>query len=360
MTKPGDGELEVSIFGPGIGECVVVHLGLGKWMIVDSCLNPETRRPVALEYLEMMGVDCSTSVAVVMVTHWHDDHTKGAAEVLDACHEAKFCCSRALCKTEFFQAIASSTQLTLKGAGGSGIDEMDKIFKILAARKQGTKSGRFASPEWVAEYQKIFVRQPGRLPGCSVEALSPSSMAQTRAMLSFAPVRSQPKRSLPNPGPNETSVVLHIQFGAASALLGADLETGSNDQIGWRGVVRDVSLLPSTKASIVKVAHHGSDGAHHPPAWATLIAGDAVAAVTPFTSSKLPKPADVTRLKTHVRELFHTSPRPAKAAKLDNMTRKSLGGITIRERLTTLGHIRFRVDAGGVISRELFGAAAAV
>ena len=47
---PCHDELEVSIFGPGIGESVVVHLGYGDWIVVDSCLNPRTRLPAALEY----------------------------------------------------------------------------------------------------------------------------------------------------------------------------------------------------------------------------------------------------------------------------------------------------------------------
>lgn len=39
-TPPVADELEVSVFGPGVGESVVVHLGHGDWMVVDSCLNP--------------------------------------------------------------------------------------------------------------------------------------------------------------------------------------------------------------------------------------------------------------------------------------------------------------------------------
>ena len=42
-APPRTDELEVSLFGPGVGECVIVHLGAGEWMVVDSCLDPATR-----------------------------------------------------------------------------------------------------------------------------------------------------------------------------------------------------------------------------------------------------------------------------------------------------------------------------
>ena len=32
---PAPDELEVSLFGRGVGECAVVHLGSGEWLVVD-------------------------------------------------------------------------------------------------------------------------------------------------------------------------------------------------------------------------------------------------------------------------------------------------------------------------------------
>src|SRR5260370_27238866 len=68
-------ELEVSLFGPGVGECVVVHLGLGEWLVVDSCVDPVSRKPVALNYLSELHVDVGKAVKQVVAKHWHDDHT---------------------------------------------------------------------------------------------------------------------------------------------------------------------------------------------------------------------------------------------------------------------------------------------
>ena len=80
---PGSHEIEVSVFGPGFGESIVVHLGSGRWMIVDSCLARSTKEPAALDYLQEIGVDVSANVRFVVSTHWHDDHIRGLAKVYE-------------------------------------------------------------------------------------------------------------------------------------------------------------------------------------------------------------------------------------------------------------------------------------
>lgn len=37
MDPPDAQEMEITLFGPGYGESVVVHLGDQHWFIVDSC-----------------------------------------------------------------------------------------------------------------------------------------------------------------------------------------------------------------------------------------------------------------------------------------------------------------------------------
>jgi len=81
-------DIEISFFGPGIGECIVSHLGNNQWMIVDSCLDPSTRAPIALQYLNQKGVNVATDVKLFLISHWHDDHISGASEVLRACKSA--------------------------------------------------------------------------------------------------------------------------------------------------------------------------------------------------------------------------------------------------------------------------------
>jgi beta-lactamase superfamily II metal-dependent hydrolase len=359
LDKPAPDELEISIFGPGVGECVVVHLGGGSWLIADSCLNPSTRRPAALEYLRDVGVRVETEVAAVVVTHWHDDHTRGVSQVLDACDAAEFHCSAALRRMEFFELVSSASQLKLQAGSGSGVDEMAQVFEVLRRRRTGQTS-RLVSPRYAAENTVLYRRaSSGGLPACTVEALSPSSMSQTRAFVGFAPVLKAPKRAIPNPGPNELSVALHIEFGASVALLGADLEIGSSIDVGWRAVVRN-GQRPSAKAMIVKVPHHGSEGADHDPMWTTMVDPVPHVGVTPFHSSRLPRPEDIERLRRRTPHVLHASPRAARVARFDPTTERTLEGIKVRERVGELGHVRFRVRNGGPVTYDLAGAARAV
>ena len=359
-AQPAHDELEVSIFGPGVGECVVIHLGGGRWIVIDSCLDPATKRPVALEYLRSLGVAVDRDVVAVVVTHWHDDHTRGASEVLGACTEAEFFCSAALNRREFFELVASAGQLALRASGGSGVDEMARVFDVLRERHAGRGKGRAVSPEYASANRVIYRRAAADgLAACTLEALSPSSASQTRGLLSFAPVVRAPKRALPNPGPNELSVALHLKFGSIAALLGADLEIGSSDDVGWRAVVAN-SRLPPGKAVIVKVPHHGSRGADHQPVWTTMVGTAPHVGVTPFHSSRLPQPQDLARLRGRTPHVFHASPKAPRVVRLDRATERTLEGVKIRERGGDLGHIRFRAVDGGDVACQLFGAAQAV
>lgn len=87
-SAPSSDEIEVSLLGPGFGEAVVAHLGLGNWALIDSCLTPEGE-PAGLEYLEILGVD-PADVVLIVASHWHDDHIGGMAKLVQACSNARF------------------------------------------------------------------------------------------------------------------------------------------------------------------------------------------------------------------------------------------------------------------------------
>ena len=76
MSHPSDDELEVSVFGPGIGECIVVHLGRHEWIIVDSCCDTDNE-PAATKYLKEIGIDTASEVKLIVASHWYDDHIRG-------------------------------------------------------------------------------------------------------------------------------------------------------------------------------------------------------------------------------------------------------------------------------------------
>ena len=69
--------------GPGYGESLVLHIGLGEWLIVDSCVD-RSGKPAALGYLEEIGVDIGRAVEMVVASHWHADHIGGMAQLVHA------------------------------------------------------------------------------------------------------------------------------------------------------------------------------------------------------------------------------------------------------------------------------------
>ena len=91
-TKPEYDEFELSLFGPGVGECIVIHLGAGEWIIVDSCKGE--RDPAAIEYLKSLKVSLEHEVKLVVATHWHNDHIRGLDTILSKCPVASFFASR--------------------------------------------------------------------------------------------------------------------------------------------------------------------------------------------------------------------------------------------------------------------------
>jgi glyoxylase-like metal-dependent hydrolase (beta-lactamase superfamily II) len=99
-VPPKNDELEVTLIGPGYGEALVLHVGDGQWILVDSCIVPGTDESAALLYLSDIGVKPEAVVRVI-ASHWDDDHIRGMSSVVRACTSAEFVMSQALLKDEF-------------------------------------------------------------------------------------------------------------------------------------------------------------------------------------------------------------------------------------------------------------------
>ena len=70
---PQADQIEISLFGPGFGECCLIHLGSGQWVVIDSCLHSDTGEPAALYYLRQISVEPADTIRLIIATHWHDD-----------------------------------------------------------------------------------------------------------------------------------------------------------------------------------------------------------------------------------------------------------------------------------------------
>lgn len=210
---PTTNELELSLFGPGIGESLVIHLGNGDWIVVDSCFD-EQRQAVALSYLESLGVDVSTQVKLVLVTHWHDDHICGISQVVAAARTAEFACSAALDGQEFFNLVAARKEVSLVGQT-SGVEEFESILDIIAGRA----SGRYppGPDHWAASGMCLFSRRDPWI--VKVISFSPSAhtiTASKHQLAALFPVPGAAIKKLPALTPNDLAVVLRIAGGSTA------------------------------------------------------------------------------------------------------------------------------------------------
>jgi len=341
MDAPKSTELEVHLFGPGYGECAVIHVGNNEWIVVDSCIAPKTKEPAALRYFEAIGVNAKEAVKLIVATHWHDDHIRGLAKVLRACEAAEFACPAALQRREFFELIGCYFGPAMMAT--TGIDELKEIYVEMERRGDG----HGLSPLYAIENRKIWERRLG--PSVRAIALSPSDVSFEKAVAHFAsqlPVANATKPRVRSQNPNHAALALRIEVANDSILLGSDLEVVASPVDGWNRVVAVFSNDNPSK--VFKVAHHGSSNAHHDGVWQHMVAKGAIAIMTPFLHGRvvLPKPEDVVRLTTHTAHAFITCPPKHLDVKLrDKVASEIMSNVItspLRSGLPPYGSIRLR------------------
>lgn len=272
LSRPPDPtEIEVSVFGPGYGEAILVHYGDGKWIAVDSCLDPLTGAPAALSYLSDLGVDPGSAVSLVVVTHWHDDRVRGLAKLVAECRSAEFVMSMAFSSTQFLE-LANTFGRSPNSFGG-GVTELSRVLDILKERQ---KSNPITAQARYAIADRLICRPTISLNGVevpvTVSTLSPGDADQQAASVQFAMLAQEGRlfgNRLPTPDRNLASVALWIRAGVIEILLGGDLEECGDQNRGWSNVLR--TKIERSRASIFKVAHHGSHTGYSSSVWTDLL-----------------------------------------------------------------------------------------
>ena len=335
------------VFGPGVGECILIHLGGGRWVVVDSCLRPNTHEPVALAYLSELGLDPVESIVLVVATHWHDDHIKGLSDVFRVATKARLVLSQAMRRPEFLTFVSRFKGVSL--AGGSKVAEMDRLLQIQEDESRPTLRR--------AEVGKTL--QQG------VVALSPSDNDVDRFLQmvgQYMPEVRSAQRAAPDPTQNEASVALWIDTtDGDGVLLGSDLEQQTDSESGWRAVV-GADNRPQGKASVFKIPHHGSAGAHNGDVWTDMLLPTPLAALTPFSRSRLPKPNDAVRINSLTHNAFLSSHgKKVRLKKRGPAVERQLREMHTRPYsvVAALGAVQFRRKLGTppIWGIELFGAA---
>ncbi len=330
---PKADQIEISLFGPGFGECCLIHLGSGQWVVIDSCLHSDTGEPAALYYLRQISVEPADTIRLIIATHWHDDHIRGIARVFAAWPKADFCSAAAFTQVEFLATVLPYAQ---RGAiaGGPGVQEIFNVFEVLR-RPDGTYGAiTRAFPSTRVLTLPAHELAHGR--DVRVTTLSPSNAQYEKFLAEITqlmPIVRETRRRAISQSPNKVSVVTLVEVGEVAILLGGDLEETGDPDTGWSVIVASTNRPPG-KARIFKVPHHGSDNAHNQDVWSAMLEEDPYALLTPFNRGRTKRPArdDVARIAPLTPNAYITSGvEPPRAVRRSPMVEK-----TIRERVGKL------------------------
>ena len=347
---PASHELEVSLFGPGYGECVLVHLGSGEWLIIDSCINQYDGGNPALDYLKSLGIDPNEAVKLIVASHWDDDHVRGLSGILEECREASFVRSLALDNMDFIDLVESGgADLTV---AKSGVSEFHRILRILMERKN--RGAVTIAPIWAGADRRIWHRpDAGEQPSAEVWSLSPSDESVTRSLQSIRVLlaeQSGTKKVIKAPRPNHATTVIWVTVGNVSVLLGGDLEETGGPNTGWTVIVES-SGRPRGLAEVLKVPHHGSADADQPRVWDDMLVRQPIAVLAPWSrgSHYLPTDTDRRRICSRTDDAYTTTrpgrpsrrKRPRTVDKTINETVRRIHNLN-----GPMGHIQLRRSVG--------------
>ena len=354
---PASDEIEVTLLGPGYGESVVVHLGNGEWLIVDSCIDTtHPERPVApLHYLRKLGVNAEQAVKLIVASHWDDDHVQGMAEIVEKCPNAEFVCSKVFAQRDFARFVEAMSCNSVM-ADGANVENIRRVLHYLNKHKKPIKQpipGR------------ILRSQP------AVMCWSPSDFDSDEFLAVVANMHPKATESIRKPvstSSNLTSVVLTIKWDSCSVLLGADMEKSKDSRRGWAAVTKEANAFSNSPiyspSDLVKIPHHGSSSGEDSRMWTSMLAEKPISILAPFGRGDLkgrpPTSTDVGRIKKKSKALFITSrhrisKKPGRDLAVERCIRE--GQIILTSQKIPIGIVRHRRMPGSDWRSELFGSA---
>ena len=338
MTPPRAYEIEVTVFGPGFGECILIHLGHNTWAIINSCRKSRSKKPAALWYLEKLGLNPIDCVKLILATHWHNDHIGGLSEVLSACKSARFAFPLGFNEPQFYKFMKSHAGAPIVD---NGVSEIFAVFELL---RREMRDYRIVTADFPLLSTKCNVTHLTT----ALTALSPSHpdvLSFIRYIGSKIPSLGANIGRPPAPKSNDLSVATWLQVGSSAALLGADLEERVASG-GWSAVLAS-STRPQGKASVFKAPHHGSSNGHHDKVWVKLLTPDVVAIVTPWNRNRgLPQRNDCVRIGRLASQSFVTSRRSNLTPRFGQTVTRALrdANIKIRRADSPTGRVTLRYD----------------
>ena len=315
LVKPSDKELEITTIGPGFnnGESVVIHLGNGKWMIIDSCKANGEVLPLA--YLDAIGVSCD-DVKTVICSHWHKDHYLGLAEILRSCKNSEFKIAKIGNFKNFVKYVFMLNEIETNKAGGW--KEFEKC--LIALKEVGQRK-----PKYIFHDQLIEDNDQIKI---DVHCLGPSdyAMEQFDSLLLQIDPKDPKEEHTKALEENMTCLSVTVSYDGQAVLIGCDAEVNRRDkysmddctddcedakETGWCEIMHNSIILKrNSPFGCVKIAHHSSVTGYCPKFWKELVKKDALIGVTTIykssNSENLPHKDMLSQYHTHCTHQYIT------------------------------------------------------
>ena len=357
ITPPKEDEFELTFFGPGYGESIVVYLPTIGWGVIDSCVfNVNKSRFIPpLEYLSFLSVKY---LEFIMLTHPHKDHYLGMDGIINA-YMGRV---NRICRYHgegLRELITYLTHRSYKGALSLGrAPDLVSLGDIFSAFKRARENG--ADLWYLSAHTIVVPPRTVNIRGTdlTIMAISLSPLAEDeenyiRILREALPRVGHFLKDIPDVRHNLVSSAISISVSGNKAILGSDVERGTSDRSGWQGIVNSTSS-PELAVRLLKVPHHGSRDAYCEDAWDSHCRFEPIfSIVTPFSASSIPTDADIERIRHHSRYTGLTSAsryKPpsevysmATARQIDQRTKSW----KVVDPPTECGMITVRYDIGG-------------
>ncbi len=299
IDHPADDEVEITLFGRGKGESLVVHLGNRRWLVVDSFITGRGNKkmPVAQWYLDALDVQLD-EVECLIVTHFHADHYRGIEDLYYGYPHARLILSDAWGQEQFRR---------VRGAP----DAPATIRELAGIINHGQRS-KIAPDNATRRLDTIHVgSNPIQGAGVSIRALSPTTaaVAEANAEVGAALIAGTwDGVDTVLKDHNRCSIALHLCIGDRHALLGADLI--DHPDFGWIAALDHPGHDELEAVGYVKAPHHGSrQTADHETAWGRLLGDRPFVTVAPYAGSvPVPDANDLDHLAKVAGEVWVAAP----------------------------------------------------
>ena len=305
-----------------------------KYVVIDSFLSPATKNPIAIEYLNSIGLDSGNIIGVIC-SHWDDDHIRGLSDIA-----ASIKGLNVGIPATFSQRELSKLREYLSYVRGAfdhvSINEFTRLMELY--------DNNMISFNFCLPHRKLFnhlITAEG-LNDIDVEVLSPSDKAYSQFIDQLVIPKEGDLMQSINFSNNSISVVSVFNLKGRYCLFGGDLENGHGE---WNEIINQYHY---PKAEIFKIPHHGSENGYSEKVWEKIV-DNPISIITRFNRGRvfLPEDKQVRIIHNNSSKVFVVG---GKSVSANESKHKLLEGLVSQEphqmvrRKEKLGIIRLSYD----------------